>query len=169
MKSRILTLILAALMSLGGVSLVSAQNSAPAPGSGSIGGGGFGGGFGGGMRPLGPPPGAGWGNPWGPGWNSPVYSPTVVFTNYNNANQGTTKVIGCGYDATGVWRTIPMSVNYNYNGVEYDVVVLTAWNPWTQSWSTNLNIPAVNTSYYLNGITYDFYVVLSTGTYYFNL
>lgn len=62
-----------------------------------------------------------------------------------------------------------MSVEYNYNNNSYSVVVLTAWNPWTDSWNTDLNIPAINTSYRLDGTDYDFYAVLSTGTYYFNL
>ena len=36
-------------------------------------------------------------------------------------------------------------------------------------WDRNVDQPAYNTSYYLNGTTFDFYTVLSTGTYYFNL
>lgn len=157
-------LIAPALALLLGFGTALAQNSAPAPGSGSIGGGPVG--------PIGPPPGGGWGNPWGPGWNAgfgPNYIPATVVINNSSVNYGKTNVVGCGYDATGVWRTIPMTVQYQYNGVQYNVIVLTAWNPWTNSWNTNLNVPAVNTSYYINGNNYNFYVVLSTGTFYFNL
>ena len=62
-----------------------------------------------------------------------------------------------------------MSVQYNYTGTRYSATALTAWDPWTDSWNTNLDVPAINTSYTLNGQSYEFYVVLSTGTYYFNL
>ena len=82
---------------------------------------------------------------------------------------GKVNVVGVGYDDEGVWRTVPMSVEYNYNGTRYSATVLTAWDPWTDSWNTNLDVPAINTSYILNGQSYEFYVVLSTGTYYFNL
>ena len=82
---------------------------------------------------------------------------------------GETNVIACGYDATGVWRTIPMRVAYVYNGVDYDVTVLAAYNPWTDMWNRGLNVAAYNTNYYLRGVYYDFYTVLSTGTFYFNL
>lgn len=78
-------------------------------------------------------------------------------------------VVGVGYDAQGVWRTVPMTVSYNYNGSQYSVIVLTAWDPWSDTWNTNLDIPAVNTSYYLDGSNYNYYAVLTTGTYYFNL
>jgi|GEM_PF-628184 hypothetical protein len=156
---------------------LSAQNSLPAPGSGGsfnpapIGGGG--GGWGGGMGPgpgmignPGPPPPAAWGSPWGPGWSS---SPTIVVNSPSWTNQGTVNVVACGYGARGVWRTIPLHVAYYYNGVDYDVTVLNAWNPWTGTWDRGVNQPAYNTSYFINGNTYDFYVPLSTGTYYFNL
>ena len=146
-----------------------AQNSAPAPGSGSITPPAFGGGFGP-AAPL-PPPAPAWGSPWGYGWNGYYgygYSPTVIVSpSYQES--GKTNVIGVGYDDEGVWRTVPMSVEYNADGSQYDVEVLTAWNPWTDTWNLNLNIPAQNTSYLLDGTTYDYYVVLSTGTYYFNL
>ena len=166
---------------------VMAQNSAPAPGSG----GGFnpapangigwnpGGssapapGSGGGFQPAGPGPGPGgpaWGSPWGGGWQA---SPSVV-VNVNpgfveGMNSGTCNVVGVGYDAQGVWRTIPMSVSYSWNGAQYNVTVLNAWNPWTDMWNRGIDDTAYNTSYFLNGETYNFYVPLSTGTFYFNL
>lgn len=151
---------------------LSAQNSLPAPGTGGsfnpapIGGGNPGGGpgFGGGNGPgwgnngIGWNPGPGWGNP-NPGWN---YGPSFV-------NQGTVNVVACGYDAQGIWRTLPLHVAYTYNGFSYDVTVLNAWNPWTNTWNVGVDMPAYNTSYYLKGQIYDFYAPLSTGTYYFNL
>lgn len=144
-------------------------NSAPAPGSG------------GSFNPAPPngigwnpgpaiPGGPGWGNPWGPGWsntapvivNTPLSSPTWQ-------NSGITNVVACGYDAQGIWRTLPLKVQYDYNGVQYDVMVLNAWNPWTDMWDIGVDDEAYNTNYFLNGTYFDFYVVLSTGTYYFNL
>jgi len=77
--------------------------------------------------------------------------------------------MACGYDAQGVWRTIPMHVKYVYNGIDYDVTVINVWNPWTESWMRNVDQPAYNTDYYLRGNTYDFYAPLSIGTFYFNL
>ena len=149
-------------------------NSLPAPGSG------------GSYRPsppVGPPngigwnPGPGWNNGFGPawnagpGWNNGWYnSPTIVVNPvYQNPNQGLEKVIACGYDAQGVWRVLPLLVSYQYNGIQYDVTVINAWNPWTDSWDRGVDMPAYNTSYYLRGVNYDFYTPLSTGTYYFNL
>lgn len=151
-----------------------AQNSLPAPGSG--------GSFQPSVTPNvsptyggigwnpGPPPPTYWGSPWYDGWN---YGPSVVVSpsvsNGNFQNQGTVKVIACGYDAQGVWRVLPMLVSYQYNGVQYNVNVLNAWNPWTDQWDKGIDVQAYNTSYYLRGIQYDFYVVLSYGTFYFNL
>ena len=172
------------LFAAGALSL-SAQNSFPAPGAGSRpGGGGMpggnsfpapgGGGFNGGPAPgqgpgrPGPSGGPGWGGPWGPSWNAPIIINTPL-SSPGWQNSGVTSVVGCGYDAQGVWRTIPMKVAYNYNGVQYNVTVLNAWNPWTDMWSIGVDSPAFNTSYYLNGTTFNFYTVLSTGTYYFNL
>lgn len=153
-----------------------AQNSLPAPGSGGSfnpapigGGGGFGGGFGPGpgmMGNPGPPPGPAWGSPWGPGWSS---SPTIVVNTPSWQNQGTTNVIACGYDNRGIWRVLPLHVAYVYNGAQYDVTVLSAWNPWTDRWNRGVDLPAYNTTYYLRGNTYDFYTILSSGTFYFNL
>ncbi|MDE6558719.1 MAG: hypothetical protein K2K29_02390 [Muribaculaceae bacterium] len=157
-----------------------AQSSAPAPGSGGGfgGGGGWGGtsapapGAGGNFQPNmgGPGPGMGpaWGGPWGGGWSS---SPSVI-VNINPGipqNSGVTNVVGVGYDAQGIWRTIPMTVSYNYVGAQYNVTVLNAWNPWTDFWNRGIDQPAYNTSYLLRGTMYNFYTVLSTGTYYFNL
>jgi len=87
----------------------------------------------------------------------------------NFRNQGVIKVIANGYDATGVWQVLPLMVSYQYNGVQYEVNVLNAWNPWTDQWDKGVDVPAYNTNYVLRNITYDFYTVLSFGTFYFNL
>lgn len=146
---------------------VSAQSSLPSPG--------------GSVRPgMGnslPAPGGntwnnGWGNPWNSGWNNTPPPPpgTWIPSNTPNwQNSGAMNVMACGYDAQGVWRVLPLQVSYNYNGLQYDVEVLNAWNPWTDMWNYGVDVPAVNTSYYLRGNTYNFYAVLSTGTFYFNL
>ncbi|MBO5445749.1 MAG: hypothetical protein J5995_10475 [Muribaculaceae bacterium] len=150
-----------------------AQNSAPAPGSGGA----FtpappsgpGGPVGPGFGPAVPPPMWGTGNsmmnggPWGPGAFSGPY--------YNNGpgfNSGVSRVVAVGYDAQGVWETVPMVVHWDWNGFFYDFTVRDAWNPWTRMWETDLGIPAFQTDYTLRGVTYDYYVNLSTGTYYFN-
>lgn len=139
-----------------------AQSSLPAPGAGGR------------YNPApngigwnpGPPPPSAWGG-YGGWYNSPS---VIINSSYpNSVNSGVTNVIACGYDAQGVWRNIPMYVSYVYNGVGYDVTVLNAWNPWTDSWDKGVDDPAYNTSYYINGRSFDFYTVLSTGTYYFNL
>lgn len=153
-----------------------AQNSLPAPGSGGSyspspvgGGGGWGPGpgmMGPGMMGPGWGPGPGWGGGWGPDWG---YSPTIIVNTPSYVNSGTVNVLACGYDAQGIWQKIPMHVKYYYNGVDYDVTVQNAWNPWTQSWVRHINQPAYSTRYYMRGQTYDYYVPLSTGTYYFNL
>lgn len=147
-----------------------AQNSFPAPGSGgnSMPAPGSGGSFNPGP-PAGPGGGPGWGNPWGPGWNS---GPMIINTPLSSPvwqNSGSTNVVAVGYDAQGVWRTVPLTVAYQYNGVQYDVTVLNAWDPWTDMWNRGVDVPAYNTNYYLRGNEYDFYAVLGTGTYYFNL
>lgn len=172
---RIFTILAALILSFGSIY---AQNSAPAPGSGgaftpNVGPGP------GGPGPGGPgAPGNGfgpnvpmWGSsnsmmnggPWGPGAFSGPY--------YNNGpgfNYGTAKVVAVGYDAQGVWETVPMVISYEWNGFYYDVNVQSALNPWTQMWDTNLDIPAFQTTYTLRGVPYTFYANLSTGTYYFN-
>lgn len=138
------------------------NNSMPAPGqpSGTMNGGpGFGGpGFGG------PGPGPAAGGPWwgsGPAW-SVSYTPSW-------ANSGYTTVTACGYDNSGRWEVIPLYVQYQYNGVQYNVTVINAYNPFTNMWDQGVDQGAFNTSYYINGNTYDFYAPLSTGVYYFNL
>ncbi|MCM1005019.1 MAG: hypothetical protein NC402_01845 [Prevotella sp.] len=148
---------------------VNAQNSLPAPG-GSAGGNSLPAPGGNSAGPaFMPPAGPNWGSPWGPPppASNPAWVPTYYGTGWQNG--GNLTVLGCGYDAQGVWRIVPMRVNYDYNGIQYDVEVINAWNPWTDTWNYGVDVPAVNTSYYLRGNTYDFYAVLSTGTYYFNL
>lgn len=144
------------------------QNSLPAPGTGGsfrpapIGGFGNPGGPQGPQGPQGPwgyGPAQGWNNNWGNSWNNQTQW----------TSQGTENVLASGYDAQGVWRTIPLYVSYAYNGVNYNVTVINAWNPWGGFWNRGIDTPAYNTTYFMNGTTYDFYVPLSTGTYYFNL
>ena len=84
-------------------------------------------------------------------------------------NEGNLNVMATGYDSESVLVQIPLYVSYSFNGVNYDVTVLNSWNPYTQMWNTGVDAPAFHTSYYFNGFTYNFYVVLPTGTYYFNL
>lgn len=152
----------------------SAQNSAPAPGSGAaytpnVGGAIGPNGIGWNPGPAYNPP-YNWGGPWGGGWNT---TPSIIINapiiTPNTANRGVTNVVACGFDAQGIWRTLPLTVSYVFNGVQYNVVVMNAWNPWTDMWNKGVDRPAYNTSYFLNGTTFDFYTVLSTGTYYFNL
>ncbi len=179
---RIFTLITAAIVS---IATISAQNSRPAPGSGgafrpgnSAPAPGSGGAFTPNV-PQGPGPGAGFG-PGGPMWgtnnsmmNGGPWGPGSFSGPYNNGpgyNYGQSKVIAVGYDAQGVWQTIPMVVSWQWNGFFYDVDVENAWNPWTQMWEGgNLDIPAFQTTYTLRGVPYSWYANLSTGTYYFNL
>lgn len=118
-----------------------------------------------GPPPINQPPLA---SPAPPGPLAPlVVGPPLSSPNWQNS--GTITVIACGTDAQGVWRTIPLRVSYVYNGAQYDVTVNSAWNPWTDSWNYGVDVPAFNTYYFLNGNYYNFYVNLSTGTYYFNL
>lgn len=103
--------------------------------------------------------------------NGPL-SPIVVsapLSTPNWQNQGTITVIACGYDAQSVWRTIPLRVSYDYNGGQYNVTVDSAWDPWTDDWNYGIDVPAFSTYYFLNGNYYNYYVNLSTGTFYFNL
>lgn len=175
MKKKILQLFTFVIAATSFAFTATAQNSLPAPGSGG-GGGGFAQsslpapGSGGGYQPSGPAAGPNWGSPWymGPMYNpapvvTPAYVPTV------SSNQGLTKVLACGYDAQGIWRVIPMLVSYQYNGVQYSVNVINAWNPWTDQWSQGVDTQAFNTAYYLKNIQYDYYTVLPWGTFYFNL
>lgn len=129
---------------------VPSMTSAPAPG-----------------RPVNVPafPSQGWGGN-SLMWNS---SPVSYQPAWQNPNYGTASVVGVGYDDEGVWRTVPLNIDYQYNGINYNVTVVNAWNPWTDSWDDDVDAPAYQTSYYLNGVTLNYYVPLSTGTYYFNL
>lgn len=112
-----------------------------------------------------PPPLA---NPGPPSPLAPmVVGPALDGPDWQNA--GTITVVACGYDAQGVWRTLPLRVSYTYNGAQYSVTVDSAWNPWTDAWNFGVDVPAFSTYYFLNGNYYNFYVNLSTGTYYFNL
>ena len=181
---RILSIIAAVIFCVGSIY---SQNSAPRPGAGGSftpnGGNsapapGVGGAFTPNV-PQGPGPGAGFGpnvpmwgtsnsmmngGPWGPGSFSGPYN------NGPGYNYGQSKVVAVGYDAQGVWETVPMVVSWEWNGFYYDVTVQNAWNPWTQMWEGgNLDIPAFQTSYTLRGVPYSWYANLSTGTYYFNL
>lgn len=161
-------IVILAIALLGSLTL-SAQNSLPMPGGN---GGSAGDSF---PSPGGMAPGAmmgygpGWGSPWGPPPppSNPSWSPMYCGSGWENS--GTITVMACGYDAQGVWRVLPLRVNYDYNGIQYDVEVINAWNPWSETWNYGVDVEAVNTSYYLRGNTYNYYVVLSTGTYYFNL
>lgn len=151
-----------------------AQNSLPAPGTGGsstppLGQNGIG--WNPGPGAFGPGPGNGpmWGGAnmyGGPWYDNSWYQPTVTTS---LPSQGKARVIACGYDATGVWRLVPLIIQFQYDGVQYDVTVLNAWNPWTDMWNRNVNQPAYNTDYWLRNIQYDYYVPLATGTYYFNL
>ena len=118
-----------------------------------------------GPPPINQPPLA---NPGPPGPLAPMVVQTPL-SNPDWQNQGTMTVIACGTDAQGVWRTIPLRVSYVYNGAQYNVTVNSAWNPWTDCWDYGVDDPAFNTYYFLNGNYYNFYVNLSTGTFYFNL
>ena len=138
---------------------------------------------------IGQNPPAGFGNGPDPAPNSNVYNPgppvqpapltgngplaplvvNAPLSSPNWQNQGTTTVIACGYDAQSVWRTIPLRVSYIYNGAQYNVTVDSAWNPWTDCWNYGIDDPAFSTYYFLNGNYYNYYVNLSTGTFYFNL
>lgn len=173
----IIRLIMTASAFIMTISGVNAQNSLPAPGSGGSGGNsmsapGSGGGynpapsFGGGWGHGSPGFGPSWGNPWGPGY---VNSPAMEFNYPGWENRGVENVMACGYDAAGVWSTIPLTIAYAYNGIDYDVTVINAWNPYSQEWNRNINMPAYNTTYYTHGNTYNYYTPLTTGTYYFNL
>lgn len=171
-RHHIMTLMAALLLLFAGALQVSAQNSLPAPGSGgsyqpnvgpSCGGGGgwYGPGYGPGWN--------GWGSPWYSGWN---YNPTIVVQpTVTNAlsNQGVTKVVSCGYDSQGIWRVVPLTVSYQYDGAQYIVYVLNAWNPWTDKWDRGVDVQAYNTDVYMRGVEYSYYTVLPTGTFYFNL
>lgn len=103
-----------------------------------------------------------------PGWAGIPGTLTVPPT-ADWMNQGTINVMATGIDSEGVTKQIPLFVSYNFNGVQYNVTVLNAWNPYTMTWDCNVDMPAYSTSYFFNGFTYNYYVMLSTGTFYFNL
>lgn len=111
-----------------------------------------------------PPPGPNYNVP--PGWGAPGY---LANPPEGGFNQGTLNVMATGYDSESVLVQIPLTVNYSFNGVTYNVTVINAWNPFTQNWTLNIDSPAFTTSYYFNGFTYNYYVNLPTGTFYFNL
>ena len=108
--------------------------------------------------PPAPPPPAGW-----------AYSGFLSNPPVSGFNQGTINVMATGYDNESVLVQIPLVVSYSFNGATYDVTVLNSWNPMTQTWNMGVDTPAYNTSYYFNGFTYNFYAMLPSGTYYFNL
>lgn len=120
-------------------------------------------GFGPSIPMWGKSPGMLTGGPWGVGYFGPTTPPTVNF------NSGVMQVVAVGYDVQGVWETVPLIIDWDWGGVIYDITVVNAWNPWTQVWDDSVNIPAYQTTYTLRGNTYNWYVNLSTGTYYFNL
>lgn len=162
---RVLSIIVA-LTALAGTPAMQAQNSFPAPGGGtSAPAPGTGGAF---MPDNGP----GWGGGWGPGpgWGNDFddYGP-MGYMGSGWQNQGFVSVVGCGYDMKGIWRVVPMRVAYTFLYGQYSCTVLSAYNPWTESWNRGIDQPAYNTSYWLRGNEYDFYANLPTGTYYFNL
>ena len=114
-----------------------------------------------------PNPGAPTTPPPPPGWAAPgiLANPPAP----GSMNQGTLNVMATGYDSEGVLQQIPLYISYYFNGVKYNVTVLNAWNPYTQMWNSDLDIPANTTSYFINGFTYNYYAVLPIGTFYFNL
>lgn len=102
-----------------------------------------------------------------PGWGSPgilVNPPSDDWM-----NQGTLNVMATGYDTESVLVQIPLTVSYYFNGANYDVTVVNAWSPFTQTWNMGVDIPASQTSFYFNGFNYNFTVSLPSGTFYFNL
>lgn len=119
-----------------------------------------------GTIPPPPPPGPAQ-TPPPPGWGGPGYLATPPAGEW--MNEGTLNVMATGYDSESVLVQIPLCVSYSFNGVNYDVTVLNSWNPYTQTWNIGVDSPAYNTTYYFNGFNYNFYTVLPSGTYYFNL
>lgn len=154
---QIIRTMLAFLLAIGmGISVVNAQPGPPPPPGGPL-----------------PPPGAPAPPPPGPstppppaGWASPGFlvTPPPV-----NMNEGTINVMATGYDTESVLVQIPLVVSYSFNGVNYDVMVLNSWSPYTQSWNIGVDVQAYQTDYYFNGFTYNYYAVLPSGTFYFNL
>lgn len=103
-----------------------------------------------------------------PGWGG-IPGTLTIPPSADWMNQGTMNVMATGYDSEGVLQQIPMFISYQFNGVNYNITVLNAWNPYTQTWNSNVDEPAYSTSYFFNGFNYNYYTVLPTGTFYFNL
>ena len=170
---RTLSRMAALLLGIIAILPLSAQRSLPAPGTGSLGGPGGPGPAGIPMQPARPPFGGGvLGSPWGPGFdfpNNPIWNtpnpPSPVWQ-----QSGTETVMAVGQNAMGLPQRIPITVQYESNGsASYDVTVLNAWSTFTDSWNYGVDQPAYKTAYMLGGNMYNYYVPLSTGTYYFNL
>lgn len=102
-----------------------------------------------------------------PGWGGPGFLATPPQGDW--MNNGTINVMATGYDSEGVLKQIPLVVSYSFNGVTYNVTVLNAWNPYTETWNIGIDAPAFTTTFSLNGFTYNYYAPLSLGTFYFNL
>lgn len=102
-----------------------------------------------------------------PGWGAPGY--LVSPPSQDWMNNGYLNVMATGYDTESVLVQIPLYISYSFNGVNYNIMVLNAWNPYTQSWNIGVDSQAFQTSYYFNGFTYNYYVNLPSGTFYFNL
>lgn len=128
--------------------------------------------------PAGPPPPPAMAQPVPPGYAPPPPAPAPSgWGAYGylsnppapNFNQGVINVMATGYDTESVLVQIPLVVSYSFNGVNYNVSVVNCWNPYTQSWTMNIDEPAYQTTYYFNGFTYNYYTNLPSGTFYFNL
>lgn len=102
-----------------------------------------------------------------PGWGGPGFLANPPAGQW--MNQGYLNVMATGYDTESVLVQIPLYVSYAFNGVQYDITVLNSWNPYTQSWNYGVDSPAYQTSYFFNGFSYNYYVNLPSGTFYFNL
>ena len=101
-----------------------------------------------------------------PGWGAAGF---LANPPQGNMNEGNINVMATGYESESVLVQIPLVVSYSFNGAYYDVTVLNSWNPMTQTWNIGVDTPAYNTSTFFNGFNYNFYVMLPSGTYYFNL
>lgn len=113
--------------------------------------------------PAPPPPPA----PAPPGWGMQGFLSTPPSSDWMNS--GTVNVMATGYDNESVLVQIPLVVSYSFNGATYDVTVLNAWSPFTQTWNLGVDVPASPTDYFFNGFTYNFTATLPSGVYYFNL
>ena len=120
-----------------------------------------------GPAPISPAPPPGAQTPPPPGWGGPGYLSSPPAGEW--MNQGYLNVMATGYDSESVLVQIPLYVSYSFNGANYDVTVINSWNPYTQTWNVGVDSPAYQTDYYFNGFNYNYYAVLPSGTYYFNL